>query len=85
MFQKNNTMRRIPEGSVISQDPEPGSKSRKRHENHGGYFEGTRGTSTKRSTSWKLQYHITLWLKVLRKSYVSQVGDMNHDISDTSL
>ena len=29
MFHKNNTMRRIPEGSVISQDPEPGKKVEK--------------------------------------------------------
>ena len=29
MFHKNNTMRRIPEGSVISQDPEPGTKVEK--------------------------------------------------------
>ena len=51
MFHKNNTMRRIPEGSVISQDPEPGTKVEKGTKITVVISKGPEATSTKRSTS----------------------------------
>ena len=84
MFQKNNIMRGFLQGSVISQDPEAGAEVEKGTKITVIISKGPEELPPK-EVPVEVAIPYDPLLKVHRKSYVSQMGDMNNDISDTSL
>ena len=81
MFHKNNSMRRIPEGHVISQDPEPGNKVKKDRKLRQ-LFQKEKKKFHQKKYQWKLIFLMNLKLKgTPQESYDFHVNDMNNNIT----